>query len=254
MPKTDDAQAAKQEEYASMSSPSRTMRCAGEKRITRYASSIKRNQSHQRRSERMPKPVDVDPNSLMKVDQLTEEEVEKLKCELHSSDRDQRAAAFERLHQLLKDRAIFGLSPSELSNELQDADVEMRKQASWAIGKMAQNKLPGDYSLDLMEDLTKDPDPEVRENAAWAIGEIAGVQMGRERSIAILDLLLADESFEVRGMAAWSLGRLANKLFLGNTSSLTPLVKLRDDKSDFVRKSAAFALEHLAKIGIIPQS
>jgi HEAT repeat protein len=249
----EDAPAVRPEGYALMSSPSRTMRCAGAKRITRYASSIKRNQSHHRRSERMPKPVDVDPNSLMKVDQLTEEEVEKLKCELHSSHRDRRSAAFELLHQLLKDRAIFGLSPSELSSELQNADVETRKQASWAIGKMAQNKLPGDYSLDLMELLTSDPDPEVKENAAWAIGEIAGVQIGRERSIAFLNLLLADESFEVKGMAAWGIGRLADKLFLGNTSSLTPLVKMAEDQSEFVRKSARFALERLAKIGIIPR-
>jgi HEAT repeat protein len=201
----------------------------------------------------MPKSTDVDPDSLMKVNQLTEEEVKKLKSELHSIDREQRSEAFERLHQLLKDRAIFGLAPSELSDALQHPAFETRRQASWAIGKMAQNKIPGDYSLDLMEDLTLDPDAEVRENAAWAIGEIAGVQLGREESITFLDRLLADESFEIRGMAAWSIGRLAEKLFLGNMSSLTPLIKIRDDKSEFVRKSATFALERLAKIGIIPQ-
>jgi HEAT repeat protein len=199
----------------------------------------------------MPKSIDADPDSLMKVSQLTEEEVERLRKELHSDDRLARSTAFERLHQLLKDRAIFGLSPSEMSDALQNADVETRRQASWAIGKMAQNKLPGDYSLDLMERLTQDPDEEVRENAAWAIGEIAGVQMGRETSIAFLNRLLEDESFEVRGMAAWSIGRLAEKLFLGNVSSLAPLVKLREDKSEVVRKSAAFALDRLAKIGII---
>ena len=200
----------------------------------------------------MPRSVDADPDSLMKVDQLTDEEVKKLRSELHSSDRELRSTAFERLHQLLKDRVIFGLAPSELSGSLQYEDVETRRQGSWAIGKMAQNKIPGDYSLDLMESLTKDPDPEVRENAAWAIGEISGVQMGREGSIAFLNDLLEDESFEIRGMAAWSIGRLAEKLFLGNVSSLAPLARMRQDRSEFVRKSATFALERLAKIGIIP--
>jgi HEAT repeat protein len=199
----------------------------------------------------MPRSVDASPDSLMKLDQLTDEEVKKLKSELHSSDRELRSTAFDRLHQLLKDRAIFGLAPSELSGSLQYQDVETRRQASWAIGKMAQNKLPGDYSLDLMESLTKDPDPEVRENAAWAIGEISGVQMGREGSIAFLNALLEDESFEIRGMAAWSIGRLAEKLFLGNVSSLALLQRMRQDRSEFVRKSASFALERLAKIGII---
>jgi len=200
----------------------------------------------------MPNPADTDPGSLMKVCQLTEEELEALKQQLRSDDPPLRSVAFERLHQLLKDRAIFGLAPSEISGALQDADFETRRQASWAIGKMAQNKLPGDYSLDLMENLTKDPDPEVRENAAWAIGEISGVQMGREESITFLNDLLEDESFEIRGMAAWSIGRLAEKLFLGNVSSLAPLARMREDRSEFVRKSASFALERLAKIGIIP--
>ena len=183
---------------------------------------------------------------------MTEEEIEKLKQELRSDDPPLRSAAFERLYQLLKEKAIFGLAPSVISGALQNADVETRRQASWAIGKMAQNKLPGDYSLDLMEDLTKDSDPEVRENAAWAIGEISGVQMGREGSIAFLNCLLEDESFEIRGMAAWSIGRLAEKMFLGNVSSLAPLARMREDGSEFVRKSASFALERLAKIGIIP--
>lgn len=201
----------------------------------------------------MPEPIDVDRDSLLKVNQLTEEEVEHLKTELHSDDIERRSTAFERLHQLLKDRAIFGLPPSEISDAFQSADVETRRQASWAIGKMGQNKIPGDYPLDLVERLTLDTDAEVRENAAWAIGEIAGVQLGREQSIQFLDRLLVDESFEIRGMAAWSIGRLAEKLFLGNMSSLSHLIKMRDDKSEFVRKSANFALERLAKIGIIPR-
>jgi HEAT repeat protein len=199
----------------------------------------------------MPHPADTDPGSLMKVCQLTEEEIEELKRELCSYDRQLRSAAFERLHQLLRDKAIFGLAPSVIAEALLNSDVETRRQASWAIGKMAQNKLPGDYSLDAMERLIKDPDQEVRENAAWAIGEIAGVHMGREGSIAFLNELLGDESFEIRGMAAWSIGRLAEKMFLGNVSSLALLERTREDKSEFVRKSASFALERLAKIGII---
>jgi HEAT repeat protein len=199
----------------------------------------------------MPNPAETDPGKLMKVCQLTEEEMEALKQQLRSDDPQLRFAAFERLHQLLKERAISGLAPSVISGSLQSADVETRRQASWAIGKMAQNKLTGDYSLDLIENLTKDPDLEVRENAAWAIGEISGVQMGREGSIACLNSLLEDESFEIRGMAAWSIGRLAEKMFLGNVSSLAPLVRMREDGSDFARKSASFALQRLAKIGII---
>jgi len=199
----------------------------------------------------MPKSIDADPDSLVKVCQLTEQETAKLEQELHTTDSQVRSATFERLHQLLKDRALFRLPPSSISEALQHADVETRRQASWAIGKMAQNKLPGDYSLGIMEQLTLDPDGEVRENAAWAIGEISGVQLGREGSIAFLNHLLADESFEIRGMAAWSIGRLAEKLFLGNVSSLGPLLKMAEDKSELVRKSAKFALDRLAKIGII---
>lgn len=199
----------------------------------------------------MPSPADSDPFSLIKVSQLTEEEIEELKGELRSDDAHRRSGAFERLHQLLKDRAILGLSPSLISAALEDPDVGTRKQASWAIGKMAQNKLPGDYPLEVMERLTEDMDPEVRENAAWAIGEISGVHMGREASITFLNHLLEDESFEVRAMAAWSIGRLAEKMFLGNVSSLAPLKAMREDRSELVRKSATFALDRLAKIGII---
>lgn len=199
----------------------------------------------------MSSPADTDPSSLIKVSQLTKKEIEELKRELRSDDTQRRSAAFERLHQLLKDRANLGLSPSVISAALQNPDVGTRKQASWAIGKMAQNKLPGDYPLEIMERLTEDPDPEVRENAAWAIGEIGGVHIGREGSISFLNHLLEDESFEVRAMAAWSIGRLAEKMFLGNVSSLAPLQAMREDRSELVCKSASFALERLAKIGII---
>lgn len=199
----------------------------------------------------MTKSVDTDSTSLMKVCQLTEEEMKTLKHDLRFNNPKLRSAAFERLHQLLKDRAIFGLSPSVITGALRSANIETRRQASWAIGKMAQNKLTGDYSLNVMERLTKDPDPEVRENAAWAIGEMSGVRVGREGSIPFLDRLLEDESFEIRGMAAWSIGRLAEKMFLGNMSSLAPLASMREDRNELVRKSATFALERLAKIGII---
>ena len=124
--------------------------------------------------------------------------------------------------------------------------------ASWAVGKMAQNKLPGDYPLRSLQELTRDSDPEVRENAAWAIGEVAGLHIGDASSIPFLNDLLNDDNPELKGMAAWSLGRMADKMYLGNRSSLAPLKKLEGDASVYVQKSAVFALERLAKLGLVP--
>ena len=135
---------------------------------------------------------------------------------------------------------------------LQDPDQDVRRMASWAVGKMAQNKLPGDYPLEPLQGLTKDPDPEVRENAAWAIGEMAGLHIGDASSIDFLNDLLQEDDPELKGMAAWSLGRMADKMYLGNRSSLALLKNLENDASVYVQKSAVFALERLAKLGLIP--
>ncbi|MFA5453219.1 MAG: HEAT repeat domain-containing protein [Candidatus Methanomethylophilaceae archaeon] len=122
-------------------------------------------------------------------------------------------------------------------------DTEIRQKASWCVAKMGQNKISDMRILDILAPLTDDEDDTVRENVAWGIGEVAGADIGDERSIDSIIKLLDDDVTDVKGMAAWAAGRLKHKLNLTNKHLEEKLISLSDDPSEFVRKSALFALE-----------
>ncbi|MFA6680371.1 MAG: HEAT repeat domain-containing protein, partial [Candidatus Methanomethylophilaceae archaeon] len=122
-------------------------------------------------------------------------------------------------------------------------DAGIRQKASWCVAKMGQNKISDMRILDILAPLTDDEDDTVRENVAWGIGEVAGADIGDERSIDSIIKLLDDDVTDVKGMAAWAAGRLKHKLNLTNKHLEEKLISLSDDPSEFVRKSALFALE-----------
>lgn len=125
-----------------------------------------------------------------------------------------------------------------------------RRLASWAVGKLAQNKVKGTYPMARLIGLLMDSDEEVRENGAWALGELAGLGIGEEVEVRSLNILLEDPIPQVRGMAAWTLGRLAERMSVGHSSSIPLLRKMLEDGSLTARKSAIYALERLTNLGI----
>lgn len=156
----------------------------------------------------------------------------------------------ERLNEYLRQEKGDPKLIEPLTRLLSHHDTEVRRSASWCIGKLAQNKVAADYPFEALISATRDSDEEVRENAAWALGELTSLKRGDEKVIGPLNSLLDDESPETRGMAAWALGRYAERLGMGERSSLELLEQLADDGNPFVRKSAVWALERIANLGM----
>lgn len=121
-------------------------------------------------------------------------------------------------------------------------DPEEKAQAVWCIAKMGQNKVPDIRILDILVPLAEDDDPSVRESVAWGVGEVAGAGIADDRCVAVLVLLTKDGESVVRGMAAWAAGRLRNKLSMSDPVLDSILEGLLNDRSAYVRKSAAFGL------------
>jgi HEAT repeat protein len=183
-------------------------------------------------------------------DDMGEKDVQYLKPKLSSTNKEERLAALERLHILLREKELDSSLLPQLSLLLTAEDPIERRMASWAIGKLAQNKVHGDYPLSKLIDLLMDEDEEVRENATWSLGELTSSGIGGENEIKSLNLLLEDPHPQVRGMAAWTLGRLAERLGIGHYSSVPPLRRMLEDHSLNARKSAIYALERLTALGI----
>jgi HEAT repeat protein len=177
-------------------------------------------------------------------------DVQEIQAGMKAASKAERLASLERLHLLLREK---GVDPSFLTGLcllLRAEDPIERRMASWAVGKMAQNKVRGEYPLIRLIELLTDEDEEVRENAAWALGELTSLGIGGENEIRSLNLLLEDPHPQVRGMAAWTLGRLAERLGIGHFSSIPPLRMMLQDHSLNARKTAIYALERLTTIGI----
>ena len=181
---------------------------------------------------------------------MGDEVMHRLRADLRSSRRDDRLRSLERLHIMLREKGGDASVVPQLTSLLGAEDVVERRMASWALGKMAQNKAQGTYPVAALVNLLSDEDEEVRENAAWTLGELTGLGIGDESEIRSLNLLLDDPWPLVRGMAAWTLGRLAERLNIGHYSSLPMLRRMLEDGSLQVRKSAIYALERLIAMGI----
>jgi HEAT repeat protein len=138
----------------------------------------------------------------------------------------------------------------ELVPRLRDEDADIRRAASWDIGKLAQNRAIEAMDIRPLLAALKDDDAEVRENASWALGELAGKGVGGRESLPLLVRLLKDEETQTRGMAAWALGRLAERMELAEKASIAELESLRADKSQYVSKTADWALERIRPLAI----
>ncbi|HOL08101.1 MAG TPA: HEAT repeat domain-containing protein, partial [Methanomassiliicoccaceae archaeon] len=99
------------------------------------------------------------------------------------------------------------------------------------------------WPFDLLNALTKDKDAEVRENAAWTLGELASMRVGVQSSVGYLTELLLDRDAMVRGTSSWALEQFAHHLHMSSPLAVERLEKLTCDRSPYVSKSAASALE-----------
>lgn len=171
-------------------------------------------------------------------------EIEKINADLLSGDKGRIVSALDRLDDHLRKE---GGDPTVIDalNGLLENDLDIRRKASWALGKTAQVKVGSESSIEPLTALLDDEDEEVRENAAWAIGELAGMGMGSSDSVPLLISLLGDESPQVRSMAVWTLGRLAGRAGINPPGTREALVVLLEDRSQLVRKSASWALERM---------
>ena len=176
---------------------------------------------------------------------MDNEEIYGINRELDSADPGALLVAMDRLESALRQRLGDASSLGPLARLLHHENAEVRKKAIWLIGKLAQNKVPGEYPVSYVLGLMEDEDEESRENAAWAVGEMAALQIGGEQEAEKLNSLLKDDSSQVRGMAAWALGRLAERASVALRSSESLLRQLLQDKSVYVCKSASWALERL---------
>lgn len=167
---------------------------------------------------------------------------------LRSLDVEECRAALEETRELLMDgladrRLLLFLIPLTSAQ-----DDQVRRDASWCIGKLALMKIGDPRSVEALLSLTTDLDPEVRSNAAWALGELAGQNIGDTISIEALNILLTDPDKETKGMAAWALGRMADKMRVTSPSSVPLLKVMLLEKSEYLRKGAEWALERIERI------
>ena len=167
---------------------------------------------------------------------------------LRSTDVEECRAALEDGRELLTEgwadrRLLQALIPLTAAE-----DDQVRRDASWCIGKLALLKLGDPRSVERLIALTADQDEEVRSNAAWALGELAGLRIGDTASIEALNALLTDEHREVRGMAAWALGRMAERMRITSPTSIPLLQAMRREGSEYLRKGAEWSLERIERI------
>ncbi|MCG7841530.1 MAG: HEAT repeat domain-containing protein [Methanomassiliicoccales archaeon] len=160
---------------------------------------------------------------------------------------DCRAALEETMELLTSGLADRGLLQPLIALTASEDD-QVRRDASWCLGKLALMKLGDPRSIEALVPLAMDQDMEVRENAAWALGELTGLGIGDTITIEALNILLTDPEKQVQGMAAWALGRMADKMRVTSPSSVPLLKIMLQDKSEFLRKGAEWSLERIERL------
>ncbi len=108
---------------------------------------------------------------------------------------------------------------------------------------MAQNKVQDLRIAEILSSMADSDDPEVKENICWGIGELAGAGIGDDHMTDIVMRMMSDPNDSVRGMAVWAAGRLIKKLSVDNTRLHDRIQSLKDDNSEYVRKSVGYALD-----------
>ncbi len=146
--------------------------------------------------------------------------------DLLSDKRQGKKKVITALYQLAENATLVKL--------LADTDVEVRKSAAEALGKLGDNSV-----LPELVKLLADADVEVRRSAAEALGKLDDSSVTPE-----FVKLLADTDMYVRRSAAEALGKL------GDSSGW---VKLLADANAGVRRSAAEALGKLGDSSVAPE-
>lgn len=164
---------------------------------------------------------------------------------LTSNDPARIIAGLSELPEFIKDHGGHPDLVAPLTSLLNDDDVDIRRLATWGLGRLALAKVGDPSSIADLNLILADADPETRENATWALGEMAGFGIGHRSSIPGLNALLSDGSAEVRGMAAWAIGRMAERMGSKDEESVILLKRLAEDESQNVRKAASLALRAL---------
>ena len=140
--------------------------------------------------------------------------------------------------------ASFGRPAFEpLSNELDNPNPTVRRNAAWSIGELT-NMLPGERAgaVPQLISLLGDSDEWVRMASARALGELRD-----ERALPRLVATLADDNWRVRELVVWALSEMKDDrsvTALGNV--------LLADKRVEVRRGAAEALGEIRSAEALP--
>ena len=130
-----------------------------------------------------------------------------------------------------------------LTNALDDANPNVRRNAAWAIGELTN--MQGDERANTVPSLVSllnDGDEWVRMAAARALGEIRD-----ERAVEKLLATLSDGAWKVRELAAWALGEMKEERAVQSLGKL-----LLEDARAEVRETTAWALGEISDPQALP--
>lgn len=142
---------------------------------------------------------------------------------------------------------FLGKSVVAWQRELSNQDASVRRSAAFALGRMGEEaRITVSH---LVRRLQEDNDADVRDMAASAIGDIARALKGNNQGVwqksngTLLKLLRDDPSERVRRSAAYALGAFGPPA----ASATEYLIKALDDDKASVRQNAAWALGQMGE-------
>ena len=130
-----------------------------------------------------------------------------------------------------------------LSNQLDNPNATVRRNAAWAIGELT-NMIPGERAgaVPQLISLLSDSDEWVRMAAARALGEL-----GDRRALDGLVAQLGDDKWRVRQLVVWALSEMKDRRAVTALCSV-----LLSDVRGEVRRGAAEALGEISSAEALP--